>query len=657
MTRPAPFLAVLATAGHVDHGKTTLIRALTGTDTDRLPEEKARGISIALGFAQLQLPTGQVAFVDVPGHERFLRQMIAGAGGVGGVVIVIAADEGVMPQTREHIVVCELLGLRHAIVVLTKTDLVTPAWRDLVSDDIRLTLAATPFRGAPLVPFAASDPATLAPVVAAIAGLARTVFDTQSRPADRPFALPIDRVFTVHGFGTVVTGTTIAGTLDTGADVMWLPRGARARVRGLERFGQPIDRIGPGERVAVNLQGVPPDAIAPGDLLTIPDALVATQVLDVTLHPAPGVTLAPTTAAVLHIGTTSVQATIVRLDASLAAVPEHATPASHGAIAIPAQLHLAHPIGLSPGAPFVLRGSCRRPESGTILAGGRAWIPAVRRAHARTVRAVVATIDACTRQDASDATVAYLAQRGEGGAPRASLVSVLPFPDAAIQAALAHHTAHGHVLAAADRVVASAALDALEAALDAVLTEHHATHPTSPGLRLDELRTRARPSADPDLIERLVLRAVAAKRWCQDGVLVCRASHQPRGHEVDPVALALEALIAHADLAPPRPDELPAALGALGHNASKSAIDAALRQLVTADRVVRVTPDLVVARAALAQLEARVRAHFASADTLDAQGLKRLTGASRKFAIPLGEWLDRARITYRTGGLRRLRGA
>ncbi len=655
MTPSDPFLAVLATAGHVDHGKTTLVRALTGTDTDRLPEEQARGISIALGFAQLALPGGHVAFVDVPGHERFLRQMIAGAGGVGGVVIVIAADEGVMPQTREHLAVCALLGLRHALVVLTKTDLVTPAWRELVREDIRRTLAATPFRAAPLVPFSARNPATHAPVVSAIAELARTVFETQPRPVDRPFALPIDRVFSVHGFGTVVTGTTIAGTLDVGADVMWLPRGARARVRGLERFGCAIDRIGPGERVAVNLQGVAPDAIAPGDLLTTPDALVAAQSLDVTLHLAPGVTLAPKSTAIVHIGTAAVAATVVRLDAArVAAEPAHATPAAPGAI--PAQLHLARPIGLFPGAPFVLRGARRRPESGTILAGGTAWLPAVRRANARTARAALATIEASARRDPAAAIPTYLAQLGEVGATAALLPAVLSFSAAAIDDALASRVAHGEVLATADRVYAWAALDPLEAALDAVLTEHHAAHPTSPGLRLDELRTRARPSADPELVASIALRAVVAKRWARDGAALRRANHQPSGHDQDPIALALDALIARADLAPPRPDELSAALLAAGHAATKPAVEAALRQLVAADRVVRVTPDLVVARAALTQLEVRVRAHFAHADTLDAQALKALTGASRKFAIPLGEWLDRARITYRTGDVRRLRG-
>src|SRR5690606_6716769 len=306
---------VLGTAGHIDHGKTALVRALTGVDTDRLAEEKRRGITIDLGFANLRLPDGQeLAVVDVPGHEAFIRNMLAGATGIDIVLLVIAADEGVMPQTREHLAIVDLLGVRCGVVAITKVDLVEREWLDLVMEDVRAALADTPFADAPLVPVSARTGEGLDALVAAIADAARA---TAERDHDDLFRLPIDRVFTIRGTGTVVTGTVWSGRLRVGAAVRVLPQDLHARVRGAQVHGRDAPCVSAGQRAALALAGVERDQLGRGDVIVADEAWAATTRLTalVRVLPASPWPLRTRQRVRFHLGTAEIMGRVRPLDA------------------------------------------------------------------------------------------------------------------------------------------------------------------------------------------------------------------------------------------------------------------------------------------------------------------------------------------------------
>ena len=273
---------ILGTAGHIDHGKTSLIKALTGTDTDRLKEEKERGITIELGFAALDLPSGQhLGIVDVPGHEKFVKNMVAGATGIDIVVMVIAADEGVMPQTREHMEICTLLGVKHGMVAVTKIDMVDEEWLELALDDIRDFVRGTFLEDAPVSTVSSATQEGIPEFVKTLDELAAKI---PERPHSDLFRLPIDRVFTIKGFGTVITGTLISGRVQVGSTIMIYPSGITSKVRGIQVHNEGAEEARAGMRTAINFQGLEKEAISRGEVLSRPNALEASYMVDVSLH-------------------------------------------------------------------------------------------------------------------------------------------------------------------------------------------------------------------------------------------------------------------------------------------------------------------------------------------------------------------------------------
>lgn len=272
---------ILGTAGHIDHGKTSLVRAVTGIDTDRLKEEKLRGITIELGFASLDLPEGRhVGIVDVPGHEKFVKHMVAGATGIDIVVMVIAADEGIMPQTREHMEICSLLGIQYGFVALTKIDMVEPEWLDLVTEEVRDFTQGTFLEGAPIVPVSSITGEGIADFIKALDALCRKVPD---RSNSGIFRLPVDRVFTMRGFGTVITGTLISGCIRTGDPVMIYPSKITSKVRGIQAHNQTVEQAASGMRTAINFQGLEKAVINRGDVLSTPESLFPSFMVDILL--------------------------------------------------------------------------------------------------------------------------------------------------------------------------------------------------------------------------------------------------------------------------------------------------------------------------------------------------------------------------------------
>jgi selenocysteine-specific elongation factor len=649
MSGPAPPDAsrlIVGTAGHVDHGKTALVRVLTGVDTDRLPEERARGISIELGFAPLTLPDGRLAaVVDVPGHEKFLRAMVAGATGLDLVLLVVAADEGVMPQTREHLDVCGLLGLTRGLVALTKIDLVDDELRALAVDDVRSALQGTFLETAPIVPCSSTRGTGLPELRAA---LARATGDLPPRSAEGPARLPIDRVFTVKGFGTVVTGTVASGRFAAGDPLVVLPGGARGRLRSLQVHGAERPQALAGERAALNLAGFEGPALSRGGTVAREGEIQVGSCVDVELRwlpicPAP---LGRRTQLLFHALATQ-ETTSVSLLGGGKVEP--------GASAI-VRLHLGREVALLPGDHFVLRAFRALPGHGTTVGGGRVvrvGVPARRR------RDPGALALATRMAQARGAERVFLEVEAAGGlgVPRAPLASRTGLPRAALERALGQLVGAGRVVALggdSGQVMASGAVGELEKLLLARLQSLHAAAPLAPGVPAEALRTSTPRAArlEPRVYQALLARLAAAGELTLDADLVRRKGFSPEVAESRRADLLgrLGRTLDKAGLGPPSPRELAAAVGA-----EAGAVLEALGILVRRGQVVRVKADLYFGKGAVDGLRDRLRAFLVERGQISAQEWKALVGASRKYAIPLAEHFDAEKVTLRVGEMRRLR--
>jgi selenocysteine-specific elongation factor len=641
---------VLGTAGHIDHGKTALVRALTGIDTDRLREEKRRGITIELGFAHLALPDGSVAgVVDVPGHERFVRAMAAGAGGVDLVVLVVAADEGVMPQTREHLDICRLLGVPRGLVALTKADLLPglgAEWRGLVEQDVRAATKGTFLEGGPIVAVSAATGEGLDALVAALGRLAAEV---PERPADGPVFLPVDRAFSMRGFGTVVTGTLLSGQIAEGDEAALLPPSPGVgplRVRTVQVHGKGAPRALAGQRTAVNLPGVEPAAIRRGQALVQPGVVPASSMLDVelTLLAAAPRPLRHRAKLLLHVGTAQVSATVALLD--------------RGEVApggtCPAQLRLAEPVAALPGHRFILRGFAALEGRGRTVAGGRVLaVAAPKRRRGRPE--AIARLAALAGADPDARLQAVLETAGPAGLDVPALVGRTALSARAAQAALERLGARGGALLFdRDRrawVAGSVARD-LAARLLAAVEAFHRSHPLAAGVGREELRGRLPPVADPRLFQRLLSQLGEKGELVLDGDQVRRKGHAAAaGTDAGALKEKVAALLAAGGVAPPRIVELPAAA-----KASEADVQAVLKLLAAEGRAVRVSSELWYDAAALAALRDRLVAFLRERKAITTQEFKDLVGATRKHVIPLAEHFDREKVTLRVGERRVLRG-
>jgi len=642
---------VLGTAGHIDHGKTALVRALTGIDTDRLREEKRRGITIELGFAHLALPDGSVAgVVDVPGHERFVRAMAAGAGGVDLVVLVVAADEGVMPQTREHLDICRLLGVPRGLVAVTKADLL-PAlgadWLPLLEQDVRTATKGTFLEASPIVPVSATTREGLDRLVAELGRLAAEV---PERPADGPTFLPIDRAFSMKGFGTVVTGTLLSGQIGEGDETALLPPTPGVgplRVRSVQVHGKATPRALAGQRTAVNLAGVDPAAIRRGQALVHSGVVPASSILDVelTLLAVAARPLRHRARLLLHVGTAQVSATVALLDRGELAP---------GATAL-AQLRLGERVAALPGHRFILRGFAPLEGRGRTVAGGRVLAvaaPKRRRGRAEVLR----QLQALAGVDPDARLEAVLETAGPAGLDVPALVGRTALSPKATQAALERLGSRGGALLFdRDRrawVAGPVARD-LASRLVAAVDAFHRTHPLAAGMGREELRGRLPPVTDARLFQRLLAQLGERGELVVEGDHVRRKGHEAAGSKGAGAALKDEvaAALGRGGLAPPRLAELPAAV-----HATEADVQAVLKLLAAEGRAVRVSAELWYDAAQLAALRARLVAFLRERKSITTQEFKDLVGATRKHVIPLAEHFDQEKITLRVGEKRVLRG-
>jgi selenocysteine-specific elongation factor len=626
---------VAGTAGHIDHGKSTLVHALTGIDPDRLKEEKERGITIDIGFAHLDLGGGlTLGIVDVPGHERFVKNMLAGVGGIDLVMLVIAADEGVMPQTREHLAICQLLRVRSGCVVLTKVDLAEPDWLELVREDVRGFLRGTFLEDAPLLPVSAKTGEGLPALRETLARLAGAV---PARSTDATFRLPIDRVFTIRGFGTVVTGAVASGQLALEERVEVYPRGLQAKVRGIQTHGRPVPAAVAGQRAAVNLQGVERAAIERGDVLSLPGLLEPTYMLDATCElladaPAP---LRARQRVRFHIGTSEVMARVHLLEgASL-------EPGRTGYV----QLRLEAPVVALPRDRYVIRS-----YSPMVTIGGGELLD-VAPPKARRGAEHVARLRVLERGEAAAVLEAHIERIGGGGARTAVLRARTPFGPEALRALLQDLVARGRVLLV-DRewYVHAEAAGRLGREAEGELRAFHAREPLKPGMSKEELRTRL-GTLDERVFLALLERFAAAGLLVVEKDKVRAAQHAVRLTADQQAARdRLEAEFQGAGVAPPTLEEAFQKLGLappLGH--------AVAQLLVDGRRLVRIREGLYFHAEPLQGAVDRVLAFLRDRREITPQDIKDLLGISRKYAIPLLEWLDSQRLTVRVGDKRVLR--
>ena len=624
-------MRVVGTAGHVDHGKSTLVKALTGIDPDRLKEEKEREMTIDLGFAWLTLPSSQtVSIVDVPGHEAFIKNMLAGVGGIDAAMLVIAADEGVMPQTREHLAILDLMQVKGGVVALTKIDMVEGRdWIDMVSADVRKELADTVLADAKIIPVSARTRAGLKDLLAELDRLLQVVSPKNDFGKPR---LPIDRVFSIAGFGTVVTGTLVDGSFNVGQEVEIVPGGKRGRVRGLQTHKAKIDRAVPGSRVAMNLSGLAVDDLARGQVVALPGTLAATTLVDARLQ-----YLASAPKALAHnaeidffAGSAQVPARVRLLD------HEQLKPGETGWV----QLQLAEPVAVAKNDRYIVRFA-----SPSITVGGGTIVdPNAHTRYRRFKPDVVARLETLARGTPDEMVLQFLAARGSTPADAKEIAAGVGLNGDAVAVVLNAQRESGAVVAlSAQYFIAAPGWQTLVGKIGGALDEFHRQYPLRAGMPREELKSRLGLASRvfDQVIERAAMENVLA---ASEDILRRPDFAVKFGPELQRKVDALLAQFAKSPYAPPSVQEAIDAIGADTLNA-----------LVTQDKLVRLNETVVLSPTAFAAMRDWVIETIRAKGQVSAGEVRDQFTTSRKYVIALLEYLDEKRVTKRVGDARVLR--
>ncbi len=629
ITRPC----IIGTAGHIDHGKTLLIKMLTGVDTDRLKEERERGISIELGFASLVTPSGiRCGVVDVPGHERFIRNMLAGAGGIDVILLVIAADEGVMPQTREHLDIVDLLGAHDGVVAVTKIDMVDPDWRELVIDEIRSYLAGTCLARAPIVPVSSVTGEGKGELLAALDSV---VGAADLSPRGKYTRLPIDRVFTIQGFGTVITGTLWAGALHEGDHVRIEPSGHESRIKSLEVHNERVAEALAGQRVAVSLHAVPREEIARGEWLLAGAPPTKTSLIHGKVRCVPGspYPIRNRMRIRFYLGSSEILGRIVPLET------EEMEPRGDGLV----EIRLEEPAIAERGDRFVLRSysPMRTIGGGTIVD-----VSGVHRR--RFHEGDLSALRLAAEGSVEDRVAGTIAHGGALGVAEGDLPSRLGQPVAEVAAALATLIGEGRVRRIGRGIVViREAAETASARMSEVLLDHQKRNPLRWGLLKSELKSRLDRQVHPDLVESWIRTEQGAGR------LHVRGDRLRYGDDHLTLSPRLEGLrkrilekLEEHGFAAPTSKELVESLGPAPDT------EELISHLIGEGEITRIPPDLLYPGRRIEELHARLRTYFAANSEMQVAALKDMAGVSRKQAVPLLEFFDRQRWTERKGDLR-----
>lgn len=628
---------ILGTAGHIDHGKTALVKALTGVDCDRLPEEKARGITIDIGFAHLDLGDFRLGIVDVPGHERFIRNMLAGATGMDLCCLVVAADDGVMPQTREHLEILQYLGLQHGVLVLTKIDLVDALSREVVALEVRELVRGTFLETAPLVATSAQTGEGLSELKAALAAECRRY--SESRGHDW-FRLAVDRVFVVQGHGTVVTGTVSSGQIQVGDDVEWLPCGQRVRIRGLQNHDQAVSTVRRGMRAAINLAQVRHEDIRRGHELATPRVLRPSRIVTARFQASPGLgrPVRHRSQARLHLGTAEIMAQVALLDA------DELRPGRSGLV----QLFLKEAVTAVWGQPYVLRS----PSAEQTWGGGQILQPVAGKIRRRHLE-ILERIERLGSNSEAERVrqVAWFA--GFAGVTIFDVMRGAGLSHAQAQKMLDELLATGQLVGlrpGGHRTISLAAelLAELEERIFRQLRNWHETMPLLASVDRSKLQAQFSYLGDDELVAAVVDRLLACGRLVGDARRVALADHKPRLSQAQR-KLKEKIITAYRESAFQPPPAASFASQAGSHAA-------ALRDLfdvcVAEGLLVQLGDDLYLHTEHEVELRRRVLERLSSNSGLSIAELRDLLGTSRKFAVPICEYLDRIGITRRVGDLR-----
>jgi selenocysteine-specific elongation factor len=628
---------IVGTAGHIDHGKTALVRALTGIDADRLPEEKRRGITIDIGFADLDLGDVRIGFVDVPGHERFVKNMLAGAHGIDLVALVIAADESVMPQTREHFDICRLLGVNKGIVVLTKKDLIDEELLQLARAEAEDLVKGSFLEGAPVISVSSRTGDGIEELKNALREVGSTV---AARSADFVTRLPIDRSFLMKGFGAVVTGTLIAGAINEGDELELLPSGTRVRVRGVQVHSSSVKKAFAGQRTAINLGGIEAAAIERGMVLASVGRLRPTQIVDASVQllddaPRP---LRSRQRVRVHIGASEVLARV--------SVLEDAGKIEPGAQSF-VQLRFESPLVAVLGDRFIIR--AYSPQM--TIGGGQILDPFATKHRARDLPAVRGVLRTLLEKDRAKQLTQFVVSAGGHGLTREQIAARTAWRDDVIDEAIKQTLATGSVVNLNGILISQGAFGDVKSRVIDEIGAHHKREPLSRGLPKEILRERLFAGVSPDAFRAVMAELEKSGAFISEKEIVRLREHTRELTDADTrVRDSLEKIYRDAGLSAP---SLPEAFASAGIKSSDHGRKI-LQLLLDSGALVKVHGEMFFHRSALDDLISKLHSYAASHANraIDVPAFKELAGISRKYAIPLLEYLDRERVTRREGDRR-----
>lgn len=632
---------VLGTAGHVDHGKTAFVRALTGIDTDRLEEEKRRGITIELGFAFLDLPCGhRLGIVDVPGHEKFVKNMVAGAAGIDIVAFVVAADEGIMPQSREHFDICSLLGIKQGLIIITKVDMVEHEWLEMVKEEIRQFCIGSFLEDAPMLPISAVTGKGIPEVKQELDTMVRNIQFTE---AFGPFRLPIDRVFNMKGFGAVVTGTGISGRIKVGDNVCLYPSMQTAKIRGIQVHGQDVVEVESGRRTAINLQGLEKEFVKKGNMLASPQSLSPSYMLD-----ADFLYLASNSKSLknrirvrVHIGTAEIIGRLVLLN------QEEAQPGER----VDCQILLEEAIGVWPGDHYVVRSySPVRTIGGGVILNNK---PKNKRRRFKKENSEAFELYRSGKPE--NLAIFHLNESGIQGITDKELKVYLGVFGRRLKKILERPISTGEIqVVDSDRqwMVSTQTISKLKTKTLEILTNAHRENPLKKGVNKAELRSKVSQQIDTRLFRLLLNHLEKEKLITQEDAIIRLSGHQISLKEDEQEArMLIKNLLKNGGLSPPTKKEITSILG----KSTKSSVDQLLDLMTNQHEVIKVNEELYFDQQALALLQQETVALLVKEREINAQSFKLLTGISRKYSIPLLEFFDKIKLTMRVGDNRVLR--
>jgi len=618
---------ILGTAGHIDHGKSALVKALTGIDPDRLKEEKERGITIDLGFADLAYPDGlTIGIVDVPGHERLVKNMLAGAGGIDLVLLVIAADEGIMPQSREHLHICNLLKIKAGLIAITKADLVEQDWIELVEDEVKSFVKGTFLEGAPIVPVSSKTMFNIDPLKDKIREEALKV---EPKPTRGLFRLPIDRVFTLKGFGTVVTGTAISGSMSVDQDVEILPSNIKSKVRGLHSHGKPIQTAYAGQRVAINLQGVDKEALTRGDSVVVPGRLFPTRKIDAKVELLPDAPLMKTKNLVhFHLGTSESVARIILYGRNELKTGESCY----------CQFRLQEPVIAMSGDRYIIR----RFSPVETIGGGEVLDPlSFRRSRKEGTEDLVVFETGILSEKIST----KVKRSGIHGLAVSAIEGWIKAEIPTIRSSIKDSMDKGVLMQFEDTLVHADALNSFRETVKKTLNDFHKKNPLKPGMLKEELR--ASFNIEPRLFGNLI---ISLKDIVIEKELVRLSTFRAALSQVDQtVKTRILGLLEKGWFQPPSAAELCQSL-----KMDQKHLSDILKLMTNESALVRISESTYITSSTYNDMIANLKTFFAKKPEMTVAEFRDVLNTTRKYALPFLEYLDTHKVTLRVGDIRKL---